>query len=100
MEDLMVRPQRGSASIGYWVIERARRQGLATRAVALLGRWALTDGGLHRVEAVVEVGNAASQRVVETNGVRREGRLRSYLSFEDRRADALMYSLLATDLGL
>jgi ribosomal-protein-alanine N-acetyltransferase len=96
---LMVRAQRGSAGIGYWVIARARRQRLATRAVALLGRWALTDGGLQRVEAVVEVGNAASRRVLETNGFQREGRLRSYLSFDDRRADALMYSLLATDLG-
>ncbi|HSD00798.1 MAG TPA: GNAT family protein [Gaiellales bacterium] len=62
----------------------------------VLRRWTIED----LTVAVVEVGNPASQRVVETNGLRREGRLRSYLSFEDRRADALVYSLLATDLGL
>ncbi|HEY7257824.1 MAG TPA: GNAT family N-acetyltransferase, partial [Gaiellales bacterium] len=96
---LLAKPQRGSASLGYWMIPRARRRGLATRAVGLLVRWAVGDGGLHRVEAVVEVGNVASQRVLETNGFQREGQLRSYLSFRKGRADALMYSLLPRDLG-
>jgi RimJ/RimL family protein N-acetyltransferase len=96
---LLLRPQRGSAGLGYWVIERARRRGLASRAVGLLARWALADAGLHRVEAFVELDNIASQRVLEANGFQREGRLRSYLSFPDRRADALIYSLLASDLN-
>jgi [ribosomal protein S5]-alanine N-acetyltransferase len=96
---LLLRPQPGSAGLGYWVIERARRRGLASGAVRLLASWALTAAGLQRVEAVVELGNVPSQRVLETNGFHREGHLRSYLSFANRRADAVMYSLLPSDLG-
>jgi RimJ/RimL family protein N-acetyltransferase len=95
---LMLRPQPGAAGIGYWLVEGARGRGLASRAVALLSRWALGAGGLARVEALVEPSNVASQRVVERAGFRREGHLRSYLVLAGRRADALVYSLLPGDL--
>src|SRR5919201_1074218 len=91
---LMFRRQRGTVEIGYWLIERARGRRLGSRAVALLAPWALTDAGLARVEALVEPDNIASRRVLESVGFRREGHLRSYLVFNTRRADALMYSLL------
>jgi hypothetical protein len=39
----------------------------------------------------------ASQRVLEKAGCRREGHLRSYLVFDEQRADALIYSLLPSD---
>jgi len=58
----------------------------------------VNDARLARVEAFVEPGNIASQRVLEKVGFRREGHLRSYLVFDARRADAFVYSLLPTDL--
>jgi len=96
---LMFRPQPGNVEIGYWMIERARGRRFASRAVALLARWALTDAGLARVQALVEPDNTASQRVLESVGFRREGHLRSYLVFDGRRGDAFIYSLLPSDLG-
>jgi RimJ/RimL family protein N-acetyltransferase len=96
---LLFRPQPGNVEIGYWMIERARRRRFASRAVALLARWALTDAGLARVQAHVEPDNTASQRLLESAGFQREGHLRSYLVFEGRRADAFIYSLLPSDLG-
>jgi RimJ/RimL family protein N-acetyltransferase len=95
---LLRRPQQDSAGLGYWVIERARRRGLASRAVGMVARWAVTGAGLRRVEAFVEPENVASQRVLEKNGFEYEGHLRSYLAFPSRRADALIYSLLRGDL--
>jgi RimJ/RimL family protein N-acetyltransferase len=95
---LMLRPQPPSAGVGYWVVERARGRGFATRAITMLSRWALTEAGLARVEALVEPDNVASQRVLERAGFAWEGRLRSYLAFAGRRADAFMYSLLPDDL--
>src|SRR5207237_599069 len=92
--NLLFRRQPGTVAIGYWLVKRARGRGLGSRAVALLSRWALTDAGLARVEALVEPDNLPSQRVLEKAGLRREGLLRSYLVFDDRRADALIYSLL------
>ena len=94
----LFRRQLGTVEIGYWLIERARGRRLASRAVALLARWALVDAGLARVEALVEPQNAASQRVLERVGFQREGHLRSYLVFDARRTDALIYSLLPSDL--
>ena len=96
---LMFRRQPGTVAIGYWLVERARGRRLASPAVALLARWALTDAGLARVEALVEPENIASQRVVESVGFRREGHMRFYLVFNARRADALIYSLLPSDLA-
>ncbi|HSJ94338.1 MAG TPA: GNAT family N-acetyltransferase [Gaiellaceae bacterium] len=84
----------GTAGIGYWLVPDALGGGRATRAVALLARWALAEAGVARVEAHVEAGNEASQRVLERAGFRREALLRSYLSFPTRRADALVYAFL------
>lgn len=96
---LLFRAQPETVAIGFWLIERARGRRLASRAVALLARWALVDAGLARVEALVEPQNAASQRVLERVGFQREGHLRSYLVFDERRADAFIYSLLPSDLA-
>jgi [ribosomal protein S5]-alanine N-acetyltransferase len=91
--------QPGTVEIGYWLIERARGRRLASRAVSLVTPWALTDAGLARVQALVEPDNTASRRVLEAAGFQREGRLRSYLVFGSRRADALIYSPLPSDLA-
>ncbi len=94
---LLVRPQPGVAGIGYWIVPRARGHGLATHAVSLLSQWALTDAGVARVEAWVEPENLASQRVLTAAGFRREGVLRSFLSYADRRADAVVFSRTGKD---
>jgi [ribosomal protein S5]-alanine N-acetyltransferase len=94
---LMAR-QHGTVEIGYWLIPRARGRGFGSRAVGLLARWAVTETPLARVEALVVPDNIASRRVLEKAGFRREGQLRSYLVFERQRADALIYSLLPSDL--
>ena len=99
---LLLRPEggrrAGTAELGYWLIPRARGRGYASRAIALAARWGLVEAGLARIEALVEPENAASQRVLERAGFKREGHLRSYLVFGDRRADALIYSLLPEDV--
>jgi len=89
----------GTVEIGYWLIPRARGRGFGSRAVGLLARWALTEAALARVEALVVPDNIASQRVLEKAGFQREGHLRSYLVFERQHADALIYSLLPSDLS-
>ncbi len=91
--------QSGTAGVGYWVLARARRRGLATAAVRLLTRWAIAEPGLRRIEALVEPGNRASLRVLERCSFRREGLLRDYLDRGDggRRADAYVYSLIPGD---
>lgn len=96
---LMFQQQAANFNIGYWVVPSGRGRHLATRAVALLARWAVVSAEIERVQAWIEPTNAASQRVVTAAGFKQEGLLRSFLAFETRRADALAYSLLPSDVA-
>jgi [ribosomal protein S5]-alanine N-acetyltransferase len=89
---LLLRAQEGVAGLGYWLLPEARGRGLASRSVALLTEWGLREVGLARVEAWVEPGNEASAGVLSRCGFELEGRLRSFLPFPTRRADALVFS--------
>ena len=88
---LAFEPDRAMVGVGYWVIERGRRRGLATHAVSLASNWALSQG-IARIEALTELDNIASQRVLERSGYAREGRLAAYLSVNGGRADAFVYA--------
>jgi RimJ/RimL family protein N-acetyltransferase len=86
------------ATVGYWLLPEARGKGLATRALRLVSRWALTHLDLARLGLFTEAWNSPSQRVAERVGFRREGLLRSWGEIDDRRVDYVSFSLLPTDL--
>jgi RimJ/RimL family protein N-acetyltransferase len=88
----------GRAELGYWLLPEGRGRGRATRALRLLSRWALSQAGVARLELSTSPENAASQRVAERSGFRREGVLRSYHVVDDRREDAVLFSLLPGEL--
>jgi ribosomal-protein-alanine N-acetyltransferase len=75
----VVRGSLCSAWIGYWVAEDLGGGGVATAAVAMLTDHCLFAAGLHRMEATVRPENAASLRVLDKLGFRKEGLLRRYL---------------------
>jgi RimJ/RimL family protein N-acetyltransferase len=85
-------------SIGYWTAPEARKRGIATRALRLLSRWAVTEGGVERLELTTHPANLASQRVAQKAGFQREGVLRSHLRFSDGRRDSVLFSLLPSDV--
>ena len=57
-----------TARFGYWVIARARRQGLATNAAEALARWAFASLALETIFIDCDPTNAASARVAEHLG--------------------------------
>jgi RimJ/RimL family protein N-acetyltransferase len=85
-------------SIGYWIAKEARGRGIATRSTKLLSRWALTEGGVQRLELTTHPENVASQRVAEKAGFMREGVLRAHTAFREGRRDSVIFSLLPADL--
>lgn len=85
-------------TVGYWVASWARGRGVATRALELVARWALEEGGVERLELTTDPDNVASQRVAEKAGFRREGVLRAHLKSRNGRRDSVMFSLLPSDL--
>jgi RimJ/RimL family protein N-acetyltransferase len=88
-----------TAHIGYWCAAEARGRGVVTRALRLLTAHAFENLGVLRAELITDPDNAASQRVAEKVGYRREGVLRSSLDHPDgRRRDSVMFSLLPDEL--
>ena len=89
------------SSVGYRVAHAHWGLGVATRAVraaaeAVFAAWPW----LLRLEAVADVENPASQRVLEKAGFVREGVLRQYILLKGRPRDMVMFSIVVdTDTG-
>ncbi|MFC3573009.1 GNAT family N-acetyltransferase [Streptomyces yaanensis] len=88
------------ARVGYWVLPEARGHRVATRALAVAARWALTDLGLHRLELGHALGHDASCQVAERCGFPYEGTLRGAM-WEAGRQDAFrdvhLHARIASD---
>ena len=85
--------ERAIIEIGYWLLPHARGRGVATRIARLLAQHSFSLG-VQRVEAYVNVGNGASDRVLERAGFTREGVVRSLPKPDGTRVDKTLYSLL------
>jgi ribosomal-protein-alanine N-acetyltransferase len=68
-----------SAALGYWAFAPAAGRGYMTEALRLVVRYAFSGLGLHRLEANIQPGNAASIRLVQRCGFRNEGYSPHYL---------------------
>lgn len=95
--------RRGSAqtaSLGYWIGAPFTGRGRMQEAVATLLPFAFGTLHLHRIEAASMPDNAASMRVLESAGFKREGLAQSYLKINGRWEDHVLYARLAdTDGG-
>lgn len=86
----------GRAGFGYWTRKEARGREVASRALRLLTRWAARHA-IARLPLIVEPANAASIRVAEKAGFRREALLRSYIELHGTRRDVHLDALLPED---
>jgi ribosomal-protein-alanine N-acetyltransferase len=87
-----------AASLGYWLGAPFTGRGLMTDAVRAAMRYAFGTLRLHRIEAACLPSNAASQRVLEKVGFRREGLARRYLKINGQWQDHDLFALLPDDL--
>lgn len=89
-----------SAYMGYFVGEPYARRGYATGALRLVLGEAFGRLKLHRVEANIQPGNAASIALVRRLGFEREGFSRRYLKIAGRWRDHERWAILAEDWRL
>ncbi len=87
-------PVHRSLGIGYCLDEAAWGQGYATEAVRAMLQWAYGALDLNRVEAELDTRNAASARVLEKLGFRREGLKREDCVVAGEVSDSWIYGLL------
>ena len=89
---------RRIVEIGYFVLPHARGRGVATTIAGALAEHAFSLG-VERVAAYVNVGNSASERVVERAGFTREGVVRSMPKPDGQRVDKTLFSLLPGEVS-
>jgi RimJ/RimL family protein N-acetyltransferase len=84
-------------SLGFFVADAFQNRGFATELGVRLLQFGFQHGGMHRIEADVEVGNLASQRVLERIGMLREGVMRDCTFAGGRWWTDARYAILASE---
>lgn len=86
------------AEVGFWIARGQWNHGYGTEAVRLVCGYGFRSMALHRVEAIVVVGNVGSRRTLEKVGFREEGRSRQSARQSGGWADTWRFGLLRDEL--
>jgi len=84
----------GWTEIGYALIPSERGKGYGTEAIQILMDYLFLTKEIVRIQAVTNVRNLGSQRVLERAGFKREGTLRKALYVRGEWTDGYLYSIL------
>ena len=81
--------------MGYWMSESMRGKSIATTAVRMLTDYGFATIGFKRVEAMVDIENVASTKLLASAGYQREGLLRKKISRDDgRQVDMYLFAAI------
>ncbi|KAF5177214.1 Acyl-CoA N-acyltransferases (NAT) superfamily protein [Thalictrum thalictroides] len=99
---ISVKPHSGNercrGDLSYVVASKYWGKGVATKAVSMVVASIFEEWPhLERLEALVEVENIGSQKVLEKAGFKREGVLRKYFILKGSTRDVVVYSFISTD---
>jgi ribosomal-protein-alanine N-acetyltransferase len=86
-------------SVGYWIDSAVAGRGITPTALALVIDHCFTGVGLHRVQVDIRPENAASLRVVEKLGLRREGYFERFLDIDGAWRDHIAFAITVEELG-
>jgi RimJ/RimL family protein N-acetyltransferase len=86
-------------SIGYWVASGARGRGVATEAFCAVVDWVRTAHGVRRVCLMTHPANAASQRVAEKAGFRRQPGTVEHMPFRDGERRAIRFDRVTDEIS-
>ena len=91
----LVRERGSRGEVAYDVVRVRRRQGVMKAVLPAVVEHGFSTLGLHRIEAMVTQGNAASMALLERHGFVREAVLRDYAFWKGRYWDQWLYARLA-----
>ena len=94
---LNVASKHQRAEVGFELSPDHWGSGIASEALEAVVQHGFAELGFHRIEALVEPANIASQRLLERLGFTREGLLRGYEFTQGKYDDLYMYGRLKTD---
>jgi RimJ/RimL family protein N-acetyltransferase len=90
----IVRHNRSSANLGYWVRESRQGQGIATQAIQMMSQFGFQELDLLRIEIVAIDNNAASNAAAKKSGAQFECWARNRLILNGIAHTAAVYSLI------
>ena len=83
------------AEIGYWLTAPMRGKGIGSAATKLLTQFGFESIGFERIEAVVNIENLASRKLLERSGYTLEGIMRKKSRKEDgAQLDMALYAAI------
>jgi ribosomal-protein-alanine N-acetyltransferase len=87
----IARGEHQIANLGWFTMNRHRRNGYAKEAVTKLISVAFGDLGFHRLEAAIHPRNKASIKMAKSLGLHREGLKKFYLKYESAWQDHMVF---------
>jgi ribosomal-protein-alanine N-acetyltransferase len=72
-----------TAELGYWIEKSMRGKGIGTTATRMITNYGFVTMGFRRIDAHADVDNVASQKLLMSAGLDREGILRNKVTRED-----------------
>ena len=94
---LAISQEHQRAELGYWIAVPYWGMGYATEAARAVVEYGFANLRLHKIHAHVFAENAASSRVLEKIGMRREGRLRGHFQKWNQFIDVENFGIMAEE---
>jgi len=91
---VFVAPWRKTLEIGYALLPAERGKGYCTEGVKILVDYLFLSKDIPCIQATIDIGNAASQKVLEKVGFKKEGILRKRWFMNGEWKDTAMFSIL------
>jgi RimJ/RimL family protein N-acetyltransferase len=87
-------PRGGALEIGYALLPGERGKGYGTESIRIIVDYLFLSKEIVRVQAITDVDNLASQKVLEKNRFKKEGTIRKSAFIRGEWRDGLIYSIL------
>jgi len=87
-------PRGGALEIGYALLPSERGKGYGTESIRIIVDYLFLSKETVRVQAITDVDNLASQKVLEKNRFKKEGTIRKSAFIRGEWRDCLIYSIL------
>lgn len=89
-----IQPENHRAEIGYMSLPEYNGKGYITEAIRAVVEYGFEQMNLHSIEAVIDPGNTASEKVLQKNGFVKEAHILENELWEGKFWDTVIYSLL------
>ena len=90
----VIHPAGRILEIGYFLVPSERGKGYCTEAVNLIVDYLFLSKNIERIQAMTDLRNVGSQKVLEKSGFKKEGTIRKGVFARGEYGDWFLYSIL------